>query len=319
IFTSKEQVDDAIVLLEKMPLTKDEIGFLQKNYLSMVKQLKEILRKLENQIELVNDDLRKAMEALQEKHKILQEQQELIQKELDFARRVQEKLLPQLPKTSHFEVQVKMIVATSVGGDFYSLYPVDGGLVVAIGDVSGHGVPSALAMVLMRDALLHELQRNPYEDPSKILESMNKVAIRDLNSEMFTTFFYARMDLNEREIYYGNASHTLPMLIRDGNLIELDTLGFMLGASEATEYENKKMELKHGDLLFFYTDGLTELRHKRKNEMLGKEAVAQLLLKNANLPLPEILETLNRFVESYGGTPPYDDDVTYLLIRVLLS
>jgi len=326
-FLEKEKFEEGLAYLDKLDKfdsSKNEIGILQFNFKNMGERLQEVLRKLENKIELVNKDLQKTLEELEVNHAELQVKQSIIEQELLFAKTIQEKMLPAIPPKKYFDVAAKMYVAASVGGDFYSFIPYKKSLIAAMGDVTGHGIPAALVMVLMRDAFLIHTAKGENKLPKSVLRKMNETAFRELEDGMFTTFFYTYINSEKELMLFGNAGHNCPLLIKNKKdvVLELDTNGFMLGVDDVNLYENKKQKIEKGDIFFLFTDGLTELWSQKTNEddkrdMLGKEAVVSFLQKNKNLDSQEIIDKLDKMIYEFAGQPPYDDDVTFLCIKMI--
>ncbi|MCS6971756.1 MAG: SpoIIE family protein phosphatase, partial [Leptospiraceae bacterium] len=271
----ERRFDSGLEKLHRRRWGKDELGFLKESFSDMGLNLKAVLARLEDKIALVNADLRAAHEELQKSHAILQQKQNLIERELAFAREVQSKLLPQLPQLPGFDMAARMQPAASVGGDFYALRrDREKNLTIIIGDVSGHGVPSALIMVLMREAFLRYAAAGT--SLTEILERMNRVARAEFSPEMFTTCFLARFENGGRLLRYANAGHNFPLLVKKEKTFELDTKGFALGVSDRGNYEEKTIPLEPGDILVLYTDGLAELR-PTSGEQFGSDRLRQLL------------------------------------------
>ncbi|MCS6984131.1 MAG: SpoIIE family protein phosphatase [Leptospiraceae bacterium] len=312
----ERRFDSGLEKLKARRWGRDELGFLKESFTFMGENLRQVLERLEDKIALVNADLRLAHEELKKSHKILQEKQKLLEKELDYAREIQIKLLPPLPSLPQFDMYARMQTAASVGGDFYS-YRRDRekNLTVIIGDVSGHGVPSALIMVLMREAFSRYAA--VLASPQEILTRMNRVACAEFAPEMFTTAFVARFDSQGRKLDFANAGHNLPLFLRGDEVYELDTTGFALGVSPEGHYGLASVELTSGDILFLYTDGLAELRHKSTGEFLGTEKIAALLRQNKGSSARELGLLVERLMREHGGEPPYGDDATFMLIKVL--
>lgn len=311
----ERRFDSGLEKLARRRWGKDELGVLKESFSIMGENLKQVLQRLEDKIALVNADLRAAHEELQKSHKVLQEKQKLIDRELAFAREIQTKLLPPLPSLPQFEMYAKMQTAASVGGDFYS-YKRDRekNLTVIIGDVSGHGVPSALIMVLMRETFARYSVAGI--SPQEILQRMNKVACAEFAPEMFTTAFIARFETEVRKLSFSNAGHNLPLLLHEGRVRELDTTGYALGISEDGHYGLGSVELASGDVLLLFTDGLVEMRHKDTGEFLGTEKLVELLEREKNGSAREIGLAIEKLMLEHGGNPPYDDDATFFVVKI---
>lgn len=311
----ERRFDSGLEKLHRRRWGKDELGFLKESFSDMGLNLKAVLARLEDKIALVNADLRVAHEELQKSHETLQQKQRLLERELAFAREVQQKLLPQLPQLEGFAFAAKMQPAASVGGDFYALRrDREKNLTIIIGDVSGHGVPSALIMVLMREAFLRYAIAGI--SLTEILQRMNRVARAEFFPEMFTTCFLARFENGGRLLRYANAGHNLPLLVGREKTLELDTTGFALGISEEGNYEEKTVALESGDILALYTDGLAELNSTESDEQFGSERLKRIL-EQYREENPEALRVrIEEAMQKYAGAPPWDDDATLFLVKV---
>jgi len=301
--------------LQKRRWGRDELGFLRDSFSDMGENLRNVLLRLEDKIALVNADLRQAHEELQKSHLSLQEKQRLLERELALARDIQEKLLPPLPALPGLELAAKMVTATSVGGDFYCLRrDREKNLSVIIGDVSGHGVPSALIMVLMREAFLRYSIAGL--TPREVLTRMNRAARADFSPGMFASCFLVRFEEQNRRLRFANAGHNYPLLIKKDRVLELDTTGFAMGISEEGNYGEGVVDLEAGDILFLYTDGIAELRGKADDQFLGTEGICAMLQQNRGLPVKSLEREVENIMRSHAGAPPWDDDATFFIVKI---
>lgn len=293
-----------------------ELNQLSADFNTMGGIVKEVMRKLDNQIELVNADLRMAHDDLKGKHELLEEKQALIERELNFAKNVQQRLLPAKRNDLPVDLAQQMHVATAVGGDFYCLKYYNMRMSLAIGDVSGHGVPSALVMVLMRDAFINFSDHK--KDPAEVLKLMNEKAINEIEPGMFTTFFYAELHCLTNEMTYCNGGHNNPLLFHKDKIFQLDSPGLILGVDSSAHYESKKIKVLEGDILFLYTDGISEMRSNGDpgGEMLGINPILKIIKENRSKSADEITELINDLIIDFGGEPPYEDDVTFVVLKI---
>lgn len=222
------------------------------------------------------------------------------------ARQIQELLTGPVPV--HPSVEVGMLVepARILGGDTADVsLSADGRLAIAIADVSGRGIPAALASA----ALIGMLEDAParYRSPAETLRYLNERLAGRLPEEMFITMFYALLDLERGELTYANGGHDPPFLLsRAGTIEELTLGGMALGINGDQEFEERTLVMRPGDLLFCYTDGITDLRQPT-GERLGADRLRALVAGGASLPCPELVNWV--MSHAFVGEPvePHDD------------
>lgn len=245
-------------------------------------------------------------------------QKEEESKDLELAKIIQQKMLPEvLPKIEGIEITAKLIPAKQVAGDFYDCFLLrDKTLVINIGDVSGKGVPAALLASSAK--YIFRFPPSLYIRPSKLMEMANKIVMMN-GSGLFISDCFASLDLFRRQLLYVNAGH--PPIIhyknKSGDFSYLPANGPLLGIAEESGYREESVFLSQGDLLLFYTDGLTEVRTKERG-MLGEEGLALIFKKWKDLPLPDLQEKLlSEILKMYDEKAQTRDDITLVLLRIL--
>ncbi|MGD8395301.1 MAG: PP2C family protein-serine/threonine phosphatase [Candidatus Eiseniibacteriota bacterium] len=244
----------------------------------------------------------------------------VLEEELRFARQVQQSFLPsRLPSEPPIEVSVVNVPSKHVGGDYVDAIRInDEEIMVAIGDVSGKGVPAALLMSMTRAALRTTAAR--LRSPRTILESMNVLIHESTSPREFVTFFLACVNRRELVVTYSNGGHDRPLLRRrDGRIEELGQGGMLLGAVPDATFEEASVQLEAGDLLVLYTDGLTEARQHGdfESEMFGTERLECCLRDlEPGLTAAEVLDHLVRRCHDWSGGGELADDMTLLVLRV---
>ena len=241
---------------------------------------------------------------------------------LSLAMEVQQNLLPDAdPKIDGLDIAGKSIYCDETGGDYYDfLKPVDaqkGQIGIVVGDVSEHGIPSALLMATAR-AIIRQRTSSP-GSLSEIVSDVNRELARDVeDSGRFMTLFYAVLDSKAGSIRWVSAGHE-PAIIYDPNtdaFIELtEASGFPLGIMEDAEFEEARRDIAAGQIIVSATDGIIEARNP-KDDMFGRERLYDTIRKNvsgsAQDILNAILNTLNRFK---AGTQS-EDDITLVVIKI---
>ena len=241
-----------------------------------------------------------------------------MEQELSLASEVQYQLLPhECPKIKGFEIAADCIFCRyGIGGDFYDFIPIsERHLGIAIADVVGKGVPSAILMAEARAALRAQVEN--IHHPDEIIERVNRTLYRDTRPTEFVTMVYCRLDINQKKLAYTNAGHNPPVLVRDGELTLLEKGGPILGFLEDAEYEEERIQLMPGDLLFLYTDGITEIKPIGGNGQFGEERLHRILQDNAWMGANEIKEKVLQEIHTFVGGEPLDDDLTMLVVKVL--
>lgn len=243
-------------------------------------------------------------------------EEERLRRDVDLARDLQERLLPtRLPQLDSLEVTGFSIPCQGVGGDYYDCFLTPRGeLLLAIGDVSGKGVPGAILMANLQGLVRVEGMRD--EPPPRIVERINRQICDMEKPERFVTFCLARVDPASGQVAYCNAGHPGPLLVRaEGAIEELQTGGLPLGIGRLAAYEGAPARLRSGDLLLLYTDGITE-RERPSGEQFGRERLLALARSGRRLSVRALQETILGEVREFAATP-LDDDTTLLLVKML--
>ncbi len=243
-------------------------------------------------------------------------EQEALRKEVEIAQRVQELLLPKaLPDGQGFDMYATYQPHLQMGGDTYDAIEVEGGdRVFCVADVSGKGVPAAMLMANFQ-AGLRLLARHGF-DLETICRELNRLIYENIRGELYVTVFLGRYRASTGSLEYVSAGHNPVYLVRPGGEIDELTEGcLMLGAfSELPFMDVGKREVGAGDLLFAYTDGLTET-FNTLHEEFGETRLQLLLRELYWQPLPELHREILERVASFQGEAPGFDDLTMLSIR----
>lgn len=244
---------------------------------------------------------------------------ELIEKrrlddEIELARRIQKFFLPdELPRIPGFELSAINISSEEVGGDYYdviAISPGHWGLVIA--DVFGKGFPAALVMASFRACLLAEI-RNNYAIKN-ILAKVNRLIWESVEPDRCVTACYGVLDIKARVLTYSNAGHVYPLIVSRDGVRRLGKGGLVLGVVKGTTYEEDRVELKSGDLLLWFTDGLTDPQNER-GEMFGEERIAEIARSMLDRPCPAIVRGIYDAISEFSRGM-LTDDFTLLVIKV---
>ena len=255
-----------------------------------------------------------------ENAKLYQEvaEKERMKRELEIAHTLQTSFLPDRPPEAEgYQIAATSIPAREVGGDFYDFIDVaDGKIGLVIGDVAGKGLPAALFMALSRSFLRAEAIGN-LETPA-VLEKANRLISKDAKEGMFVTVFYSILDILGRKLRFSNAGHNPPLLFRSasGECEELRLPGIALGAFDEAQYRERDIVLRSGDLVIFYTDGVTEPIN-RSQEQFGMERLVSLIKHYHRMSAEEVVQMISERVKQFAGDQPQFDDLTLMVVKVI--
>jgi sigma-B regulation protein RsbU (phosphoserine phosphatase) len=256
-------------------------------------------------------------------------EKERLQAELEIASEVQAQLYPKtIPIVRTLRVTGLCEPARMVSGDYYDYQNLaDNRLAIAIGDVAGKGISAALLMATIQSAMRMELRSSlEMAAPSNVPRNGTRLStarmVTELNQQLhattapekFATFCIALYDDDSGIITYTNAGHLPPILIRNGDATRLDVNGTVVGAFPRSQYDESKIQLLSGDLLIWYTDGITEPENEY-GEMFGEERLIELVAKHAASDDRKIIDTVMLAVRQWTGLPELSDDMTMLLAR----
>ena len=239
-----------------------------------------------------------------------------LEDELMIARDIQKQLLPStLPEIPGIEIFGRNVSSRDVGGDYYDCIELSDDIYgIAIADVSGKSTPAAMLMANLQ-ASLRALSID-YRNPEEMVSIINNIIYKNTTLDKFITFFYCILDVKKRTILYTNAGHNPPYLIHsDGTLETLETGGLILGVMPDAPYQSATVKLKIGDILFMFTDGITEAMNAN-NEEYGEKRLEPLLSSLVNLKLVDIVSKVDDQIEEFVGNMPQADDMTVLALKV---
>jgi len=240
--------------------------------------------------------------------------------ELEIAREVQQRLFPQAcPPVTGLEYGGSCRPALAIGGDYYDfiqLSPAELG--IAIGDVSGKGIPAALLMATLRAFLRGQTIRGP-ADLGQMMVNLNALVYESSPANRYATFFYGQYDASSRVLRYVNAGHNAPMVFRRGagntpDILRLDTGGPVIGLLPACGYEQGSVTLAVGDLLAAFTDGISEAMNADDQEW-GEERLIASVLPARTLAPSALISHIMTAADSFVGRAPQHDDMTLVVAR----
>ena len=235
--------------------------------------------------------------------------------EYEEAREIQERLLPkQIPQAPGLEISGSWRPARIVGGDYFDVLKLsESKLGLCIGDVSGKGMPAALLMCNLQAVVKALASENT--SPRELVEKANRVMWRNTTEDKFITLFYALLDVEGRTLRFTNAGHNAPVLTRqDGAQVRLEEGGLIVGAFQESAYGQGEIELRPGDRLVMFTDGVTEAVNGEEEEF-GEKRLVEASLRGRQLSAEALHHSLLDVVTEYCGGE-FEDDATVLVVAV---
>ena len=244
------------------------------------------------------------------------------ERELAFGREIQRSMLPETcPIIPGWQFSVAYEAAREVGGDFYDFFPFIErpelwGIVIA--DVSDKGVPAALYMVLSRTTIRNAVQVS--RTPAEVLEKTNRYILEDSQADMFLSAFYATLETTNGWLSYSNAGHNFPLWWQSDSrqLVVLPQHGILLGVVENVQLDDHKIEIKPGDILILYTDGITEAINEKQQEfgeIRLKRVVTAALESNPDLDGEGVIDIILDAVNDFAADQPRFDDRTLFVVK----
>ena len=238
--------------------------------------------------------------------------------EVKSAARIQAELLPDIngfcKRYQEIEMGSFIKPAKFIGGDFYNVLHIDDkhiGFVIA--DVSGKGIIAASFMLLSSTAI--SIYGQNELNPNTVLQKANEYMAKDNAESMFTTVFYGILNVETGTFSYSNAGHNPPMLLRDNEVTVIEpTQNPAIGVMEGVKFNSKEIQLKPGDLLLMFTDGVSEAQNI-DNEEYGEERIKKVILNNSNNSPEELNNSIFDSLEDFRGNAEQFDDITIYSFR----
>ncbi|MDG5787937.1 PP2C family protein-serine/threonine phosphatase [Evansella sp. AB-P1] len=247
-------------------------------------------------------------------HLSLRDRQRQLESELNVAARMQKSLLPNEPiNVESLDFGVVSVPAGKMSGDYYH-YIVDehGNIGVAVADVIGKGVPAAMCMSMIKYAM-DSLPEQRLQ-PAALLENLNRVVERNIDSDMFITMVYGSYDPREHRFFFASAGHEPGFFYRNstGEFEDMETKGLVLGVSPKIHYKEYSLQLSPGDFIVLLSDGVTESRVD--GDFIEREQLTEIINKYKHLPVQALTEQVYRELEKMQNFQ-LKDDFTLLILR----
>ena len=272
-----------------------------------IQVLSETLLKMEVDINQYIDNLTKVTA-----------EKERIGAELNVATQIQADMLPSIfpafPERREFDIFASMNPAKEVGGDFYDFFLIDDDhLAMVMADVSGKGIPAALFMVISKTLIKNQAQMG--DSPKEILEAVNDQLCENNEAEMFVTVWLGILEISTGRLTAVNAGHEYPMIRQAGKPYELleDKHGFVMGVMPGITHQEYEIQLKKGDSIFLYTDGVPDAVNQEE-EQFGRERLLEALNYVEDATPMALLGHVKAQIDNFAGDAPQFDDITMLCL-----
>lgn len=244
-----------------------------------------------------------------------------LEDELSVARNIQQRLLPSTaPHIPNFEIASFMQPCKMVSGDYFDFIPISSGVLgIAIGDICGKGVPAALLTATVHSAIRTQLEYT--SSPKEIIRSINRLMIKSTNESIFVTLFFGVLNIESGQFKYVNAGHPPPIIISNDKkrIRELRSTTTALGILEDELLNERRINIKPGDTLLLYTDGILESRNMAL-KMYGRRRLLQFIRshffdENRKSFTPEaFIKSINDDLIAFTNKAKFQDDITLLVV-----
>jgi sigma-B regulation protein RsbU (phosphoserine phosphatase) len=218
------------------------------------------------------------------------------------------------------DVAARFAPARELGGDLYDfLAPEPNNLVIAVGDVSGKGVPAALYSAFAGELVRSRTYRRRYApdrfNPAGVLASINTILYERQLEEYYCALCYGVFDFKRRSVVLANSGLPYPIRWRDGEAVTLELAGVPLGSFPGSTYDEMTLDLRLGDLLVFCTDGVFEANDPLLREF-GDERLRQVVASAAGKTAREVVDDIFAAVQEFRGEASANDDMTAVAVRI---
>lgn len=237
--------------------------------------------------------------------------------DMKLAYEIQKNLLPTtLPKDERIDIYAVTIPSKLVSGDYYDVIKINNDeFIIVIADVCGKGVSASLLMSNLQASLKSILLFT--DDLKKVVNLLNKIVLLNTPIEQFITFFICKLNLKNFVLEYVNAGHNPPVLLSGDKVKFLEEGGTVLGVFES-KYKSEKVKINPGDLLFLYTDGVTEAVNMSGVE-LGIDKIIKVIKAHRTLSANKIIDEINKLISNYAYSIEQLDDITMVIVKFLIS
>jgi phosphoserine phosphatase RsbU/P len=244
-----------------------------------------------------------------------QMERERLEREQQVASEIQQRFLPAAaPQINGYELQGISFPCYEIGGDYYDFIQRDDGkLVVALGDVSGKGTAAALLMSSLHAAI--HAQADNHNSITKTIGAVNRYLVESIPANRFVTLFYAELDPSDGALAFLNAGHNPPLIVHSGGTMEqLASGGLPLGIMTETEFREGRTQLRPGDVLVIYSDGVSEAVNPTGEEF-GPTRLYEVVSRNLDASAGGIRDRIESALTKFCQGTPAADDITLVIVK----
>jgi sigma-B regulation protein RsbU (phosphoserine phosphatase) len=230
---------------------------------------------------------------------------------------VQRRMIPdKAPQVEGLDIAATYIPCFDVGGDFYDFQKSGpDSIIVTISDVIGKGMPAALMMGLFRGALRAYTDSEHNSSIEQIINKLNQMACSECRDGEFITLFYALLDTKNKKITYCNCGHEPPVLIRGQQTSDLDKGGLVLGVDKNATYQISSLDLKKGDCILLYTDGLIDSANF-EGQLWGRDSFLQTAKKYTKESAEQMVKDIIGYRRRFVGLARQTDDTSIIVVKI---
>ncbi len=243
------------------------------------------------------------------------EERRVLENDLALSQKVQQALLPQvLPSIPSVDIAAYSQPARIVGGDYFDFLRFgDGTHAVMIADVMGKGMPASMLAASLQASL--RIIAPESSEPAEVVSRLNHLFCHNVHLTNFVTLFLAKIDVAARTLTYCNAGHNPPLVARVDTTIEsLDPTGAAVGLVKQSRFEQEVVELRVGDMVLLYTDGVVESQD-RGGEFFGDDRLKEVLRSPSHRTAQGVITQLKDALHGFSGTGVPSDDTTFIALR----
>jgi serine phosphatase RsbU (regulator of sigma subunit) len=247
----------------------------------------------------------------------IRQQRDDYERDLTLASQVQRQVLPKPPIVPGIELAAAMQTARLLGGDYYDFFQISENVVdIVIADVSGKGAAASLLMPSL--AVVLRVRAHELPGPAAIIKDLDNVLKQITGPANFVTVFYARVNPSLRTLQYANGGHNPPLLVRTRTqtTLLLDESGPIVGILPDAQFSDTVVTLESGDILTFYTDGVTEQENENEDQF-SIDRLKNLILSKETDSAATLVSDVTEAVSIFAGTKEQEDDLTLVVAKIL--
>lgn len=247
----------------------------------------------------------------------IRQQRDDYERDLTLASQVQRQVLPKPPIVPGIELAAAMQTARLLGGDYYDFFQISDNIVdIVIADVSGKGAAASLLMPSL--AVVLRVRAHELPGPAAIIKDLDNVLKQITGPANFVTIFYARVNPSLRTLQYASGGHNPPLLVRTRTqtALLLDESGPIVGILPDAQFTDTVVALESGDILTFYTDGVTEQENENEDQF-SIDRLKNLILSKETDSAATLVSDVTEAVSTFAGTKEQEDDLTLVVAKIL--